>query len=507
MPSRLSLARDRRHVLRGAVRSALVALVCACGEIDDATAPASGGAAVSAVAAVRAAAWPVTGAASDYDALLAMVGDARVVLLGESTHGTREFYRERARITQRLIRERGFTAVAVEGGWGEAYRVNEYVRGLGADVGAEQALAEFTRFPRWMWAYTEVRDLVQWMRTYNEGQPESADVGFYGLDIQSLGPAVTTLARVLAGLDPTLAERVRERLTCLTRYGDDEQAYGSAVASSPAASCQGAVAVAVEEVRQGASARPSDPARAESWFAAVRSAEVVAHAEEYVRAQYTGGTSTWNLRDRRMAEGLQALETHLASVPGRSARVVVWAHNTHTGDARETDSAERGELNLGQLARERLGAASVNVGFLTFTGTVFAAPDWGAEGRVDDLRPALSGSFASMLHDVATGGGPRDFLLVLRGESPAASALADWRLERAVGVVYLPATERQSHYFAARLSRQFDAVIHVDSSSALRPLPAGAATRLAAAPRTRQAAGAGTAQRTAPKSIRVFPKM
>ena len=461
------LARSRRS---GAVATLLVALLASCGRNDPSTAPTPDADTQRTVATVRSAAHPITGAATDYDPLLTLIGDARVVLLGEATHGTHEFYRERARITQRLIRERGFTAVAVEGGWGETYRVNEFVRGMGADAGAQQALSDFTSFPQWMWANTDVRDLVQWIRTHNQAQPASQDVGFYGLDIQAFGPPMQTLLRTLGSVDAAAAERVRTRLSCLMPYREDPQRYGAAAARSSEASCQSAVAAVVSEVRARAAARPSDPMQAEALFAAVRSAEVVAHAEEYYRAMYEGGQSTWNLRDRRMDQGLQALETHLASVPGRAPKVVVWAHNTHTGDARQTESGEQGELNIGQLARERLGTGAVNVGFLTYAGTVYAAPDWGAAGRVYDLRPALAGSYSSLLHDVRTAGGPREFLVVLRGQSAVAAALAEPRLERAVGVIYAPQTERQSHYFTAKLARQFDVVIYVDSSTAVQPL-------------------------------------
>ena len=471
MPSLLAPTHPRsRSRSRRALTALLAVVLTACGRNDPATAPAPAAGTEEAVAAIRAAAHPITGAAADYDPLLTLIGDARVVLLGEATHGTHEFYRERARITQRLIRERGFTAVAVEGGWGETYRVNEYVRGLRPDASAEQALSDFTTFPRWMWANTDVRDLVQWIRTHNEAQPAAQDVGFYGLDIQALAAPMQTLLRTLGGVDPALADRVRSRLACLSPYADDPQRYGAAVARSSEASCQSAAAAVLADVRARAAARPADPVQAEALFAAVRSAEVITHGEEYYRALYAGTQSTWNLRDRRMDEGLRALETHLASVPGRAPKVVVWAHNTHTGDARQTESGEQGELNIGQLARERLGTGAVNVGFLTYAGTVFAAPDWGAAGRVYDLRPALAGSYASLLHDVRAAGGPREFLLVLRGQSAVAAALTEPRLERAVGVIYAPQTERQSHYFTARLARQFDVAIYIDSSSAVTPL-------------------------------------
>jgi erythromycin esterase-like protein len=426
---------------------------------------------------VRAAARPVAGQAGDYDALLDLVGDARVVFLGESTHGTHEFYRERARITERLVREKGFSAVAVEGDWPETFRVNEYVRGRGADAGAEQALAGYARFPRWMWRNEDVRDLAARLRAHNDARPAAADVGFYGLDVYSLAASIAVVERYLTGAHPASGERVRALYDCFAPYGDDPQRYGQA-AGRGGASCRAAAAAALDTVRARVGASPAapaaDPADAEARFSALRNAHAVANAEEYFRTSYAGGESTWNLRDRRMAENLEAVEGHVAALTGRPARVVVWAHNTHAGDARHTESAAQGELNIAQLVRDRLGPAAVSVGFLTHRGTVFAAPDWDREGRVYDLRPALRGSYGELLHAASTGAAP-NFLVLLRAGHAAADPgatelLARERLERAVGVVYRPESERQSHYFTARLARQFDAVVFVDASTAVRPL-------------------------------------
>ncbi len=455
-----------RRAVRAAAAAA-AALAAACGRAPASPAPTPDVAA--AAAAVRAAAHPVAGAPADYDALLALVGDARVVFLGESTHGTHEYYRERARLTQRLVREKGFTAVAVEGDWPDTYRVNEYVRGRGADAGPEQALAGYTRFPRWMWRNEEVRDLAAWLRAHNDARPDAEDVGVYGLDVYSLAASAAAVERYLAGVDPAAAERARAHYRCFAPYGGDPQRYGEA-AGRGTASCAPAAAAVLDSLRARSGTRPADPAAAEALFSALRNAHAVANAEEYYRTLYRGGESTWNLRDRRMAEGLEALEGHLSAAAGRPAKIVVWAHNTHAGDARHTESASQGELNIGQLVRDRLGAAAVSVGFFTHRGTVLAAPDWDRPGRVYDLRPALPGSVSDVFHAAAAGGGPPAFVVVLRGAGPAAEALAAERLERAVGVVYRPDTERQSHYFRARLARQFDAAVFVDQSSAVRPL-------------------------------------
>ena len=418
------------------------------------------------VAAVRAAAHPVAGAPSDYDPLLAMIGDARFVLLGESTHGTHEYYRERARITQRLVLEKGFTAIAVEGDWPDTDRVNRYVRGLGGDRTAEEALGDYTRFPNWMWGNEDVLELVRWLRAHNDARPPERRVGIYGLDVYSLYTSAPRVVSYLAEVDPAAARRARERYACFDPYRSDPQRYGAAAAADPRASCATQAAAVRDELAMRAAARPADPAEAEALFSALRNAHAVVNGEEYFRTLHAGGASTWNIRDQRMAETLDALEAHLAATTGGPAKIVMWAHNTHAGDARHTDAGARGELNLGQLMRERHQQGAVLVGFFTYTGTVLAAPDWGRPGRVHDVRPALPGSYSDVLHDA----GARDLLLILRGGGAAAAELAAPRLERAIGVVYKPHTERQSHYFTARLSQQFDAVVYVDSSSAVRPL-------------------------------------
>jgi erythromycin esterase-like protein len=453
--------RPSRHLR--ALASLLLILAAGCESTSavrdtDPTAPSD-----AAAAAVREAAHPVTGAPRDYDPLITAVGDARIVLLGEQTHGTHEFYRERARITQRLVLEKGFTAVAVEGDWPDTYRVNEYVRGLGGDASAEAALGDYSRFPAWMWGNEDVRELVRWLRAHNDARPTSEDVGIYGLDVYSLYPSLDAVVEYLAATDPAAAARARQQYACFETHRPDPQRYGSAART---ASCRAQAAAVLQELEQRAATRPPDPVAAERLFSALRNAHAVANAEEYFRTSYAGGESTWNIRDQRMSETLNALETHLAAASGRPAKIVVWAHNTHAGDARHTQSGEQGELNIGQLVRQRLGAASLLVGFFTYTGTVFAAPDWDRPGRVYDLRPALAGSFADVFH----ASGRRDFLLVLRAGEEAAERLAEPRLERAVGVVYVPQSERQSHYFMARLSRQFDAAVFFDTTSAVRPL-------------------------------------
>ncbi|HLL56274.1 MAG TPA: erythromycin esterase family protein [Myxococcaceae bacterium] len=419
------------------------------------------------VAAIRAAAHRLNGGARDYDPLLAITREATFVLLGESTHGTDEFYRERARITRRLVEEQGFTAMAIEGDWPAAERVNRYVRGMGSDRSATEALTGFTRFPEWMWPNAPTRELVEWMRGYNAGKPAEAQVGFYGMDLYSLTESVDAMVRTLETIDPGAARATRQRLRCFESYRDRPEAYGEAAASREARSCRDEAAAVVTDLQRrfAAAPRPADAAQAEARFSVLQNARLVKNAEEYYRSMFAGRVSSWNLRDRHMAETLDALSAHLQA-GGRTPKVVAWAHNTHMGDARVTEPGEQGEWNVGQLMRQRADGRTVLVGFTTYTGTVLAARQWGGRAERRPLRPALPGSYGALFHDTNVG----NFLLVFRGNEALQSVLEKPRLERAVGVLYLPETERASHYFLASLSRQFDAVIHFDTTHAVAAL-------------------------------------
>ena len=422
------------------------------------------------MAALSAAAQPLRGKDDDYNALMEQVGDSRLVMLGEATHGTQEFYRERMRITQRLIREKGFSAVVIEGDWPDSYRVNQYVRGLGRDTSAEQALSGFTRFPRWMWSNTVVRDLTQWMRSHNSALPPgSPRVGFYGMDLYSLPRSADAVIEDLQALDASAASRARTRYQGFARYRTTPELYGLAVQNDPNENQE---RVAREQLVELQRAYNAGKNRREEWFSALQNARVVKNAEEYYRVSYGGGESSWNLRDRHMADTLDALLAHLGTV-AKPAKIVVWAHNSHVGDARHTAMGESGEWTVGQLMRQRHAARTFLLGFTTYSGTALAANEWGQPGQVQRVRPALPGSFAALFHDT----GIKNFLLPLRGQGDLVLSMAEPRLERAIGVVYLPQTERESHYFEARMSKQFDAVIHIDASNALQPLRPENATR------------------------------
>jgi erythromycin esterase-like protein/adenine/guanine phosphoribosyltransferase-like PRPP-binding protein len=419
------------------------------------------------VGAVRQRAQRLTGSTADYDHLLHGIGDARVVLLGEATHGTHEFYRERAIITRKLIAEKGFAAVAVEADWPDAYRVNRFVRGIGADEEGVDALGNFLRFPTWMWRNADVLDFVGWLRTHNEKKAGTDRAGFYGLDLYSLRTSMQAVLMYLAKVDPEAAHRARRRYACFDRFGEELQEYGYAAGFGLTASCEEEVVSQLVELhrRSAEYARRDGRIAPDEFFHAEQNARLVRNAEAYYRTMFRGRAESWNLRDQHMAETLVELLTFLErSRP--NARVVVWAHNSHLGDARATQMHEQGELNLGQLVRERFGSSAVNVGFTTYTGTVTAASEWDAPPHRKQVRPGLAGSYERLFHET---GIPR-FLLPLRFDPELASALAGPHLERAIGVIYAPETERASHYFHARLPEQFDFVLHFDETRAVEPL-------------------------------------
>ena len=417
---------------------------------------------------VEGAARPIEGTAHDYDPLLNLIADARFCLLGEATHGTFEFYRERAEITKRLIKEKDFTAVAVEADWPDAFRVNRYVRGLGDDKNANEALAGFKRFPTWMWRNTVMLDFVEWLREYNASLPSNArSVGFYGLDLYSLYTSIEAVLNYLNKIDPDAAKRARYRYSCFEHFGEDTQAYGYAASFDMTESCEAEVIDQLIELRRRAADYASRDGRVaqDEFFFAEQNARLVLNAERYYRTMFQGRVESWNLRDRHMAETLNALVTHL-NAQEQQAKVALWEHNSHLGDARATYMADYGELNVGQLVREKYADDAILIGFTTYTGTVTAASDWGGSAERKRVRPALKESYEALFHE-------RDganFLLTLRDNKPISTALQGPKLERAIGVIYLPQTERQSHYFPARLSRQFDAVIHLDETHALEPL-------------------------------------
>ena len=426
---------------------------------------------VDRVVAINKAAHPIRGKSGDYDELLDLIGERRFVLIGEASHGTHEFYRERARLTRRLIDEHGFTAVAVEADWPDAYRVHRYVMGRSADADANEALADFRRFPAWMWRNADVLEFVEWLRDRNDRHSNPArKAGFYGLDLYSLSASIEAVVAYLDRVDPAEAARARARYSCFDHVGAEGQAYGYALAHLGAPPCENEVVAQLVELRR----RSEAYLRRDGWvaedelFYAEQNARLVRNAEEYYQQMYRAEISSWNLRDRHMAGTLDALIGHLDLREPRS-KIVVWEHNSHIGDARSTSMGSRGELNVGQLARQRYGSNTALIGFSTYSGEVTAASNWDEPAERKRVRPALPGSYEALLHEADESA----FWIDTAGPD-ARAALDAPRLERAIGVIYRPATERQSHYFTARLADQFDAVAHIDETHALRPLePSG----------------------------------
>ncbi|PYI99625.1 MAG: erythromycin esterase, partial [Verrucomicrobia bacterium] len=370
---------------------------------------------------VREIAQPLAGEACDYDPLLQLIGDARLVLLGEASHGTHEFYLERAAISRRLMAEKAFSILVIEADWPDSGRVHRYIRGSTSDANADEALSGFRRFP------------------------------IYGMDLYSLHASIEAVLSYLDKVDPGAAKRARLRYSCFDHFSRNPQQYGYAITVGAMESCEDAVVQQLVELRQKSVEFLSrdGEAAAEELFFAEQNARLVKDAEQYYRSMFRGRASSWNLRDQHMVETIENLVAHLNG--SRQPKAIVWAHNSHLGDARATEMSHYGEVNVGQLIRERFGNEVVLIGFSTHHGTVTAASDWGAPAERKNVRPALEGSYEDLFHQT---GLPR-FWIDLRGAGQI-GVLQQRRIERAIGVIYRPETERLSHYFHARLPEQFD---------------------------------------------------
>jgi len=414
---------------------------------------------------------PLVGRDRDHDALLDRIGEARFVLLGEATHGSHEIYRERARITKRLIEEKGFDAVAIEGDWPDVHRLNRWVKGTSNDRDADAALSSFARFPTWMWRNQEMIEFARWLRARNDARaartPERRKIEVYGLDLYSLYASMDAVLTYLDRVDPAAAERARARYACFDQVGKDSTAYAYAAGLGPA-SCEHEVVQQLREMSQRAleHARNDGGSAGDELFHVEQNARLVKSAEEYYRSMFRGAVVTWNLRDRHMADTLGAIVQHLDRELHRTSKVCVWAHNSHLGDARATEMSREGELNVGQLVRERYARDAFLVGFTTYEGQVSAASDWDGPVEKMALRPALEGSYEALFHGLAMPA----FTLLPDASGRLPDVLRRERLERAVGVVYRPETERRSHWFGAHLADQFDAVVHIDRTQAVEPL-------------------------------------
>jgi erythromycin esterase-like protein len=423
---------------------------------------------MSTAQSIREAVHPLWNEPDAFDPLLNEIGNRRFVLIGEASHGTHEFYATRAQITRRLIQEKGFTAVIVEADWPDAYRVNRYVRGFHDDENADQALSGFKRFPQWMWRNKDVLEFVSWLRAYNDSLKQGeTKTGFYGMDLYSLYASIAAVLEYLDPLDHAAAIRARYRYACFEHFAEDPQSYGYAAGFDLGRSCEDVVVQQLMDLRRHANQYTArDGLMAEDeFFAAEQNARLIKNAEKYYRSMFRGRVSSWNLRDQHMAETICALVEFLDQHQTRT-KIVVWAHNSHLGDARATEMSAAGELNVGQLLRQKYGQNVFITGFTTHAGTVTAASDWDAPAQVKEVRPSLSGSYERLFHDVQV----PQFLMSLGAGGRAAELLRDPRLERAIGVIYRPQTERMSHYFQAALPQQFDAVIHWDQTRAVEPL-------------------------------------
>ncbi|WP_245215300.1 erythromycin esterase family protein [Pararoseomonas baculiformis] len=396
-----------------------------------------------------------------FGSLFDRFAQARVVLLGECSHGTSEFYRARAAITRRLIEEHGFTILAAEADWPDAAVIDRQVRGRPPAPDAE---APFRRFPTWMWRNTDVADFLGWLRQWNAGRDAKRQAGFYGLDLYNLSGSIEAVLRYLDRVDPEAAAVARERYGCLMPWMEEPQDYGRMALSRGYAPCEeGAVKTLRDLLEKRRDYAGED---GESFLDAAASARLVKNAEEYYRVMYYGGSRSWNLRDTHMFETLCSL----LEAKGPQSRAVVWAHNSHIGDASRTDMGrERGELNIGQLCRERFGRDAALIGFGTHTGTVACASDWDEPMEVKRVNPSRPDSYERLAHD----SGVERFLLDLReGRHDSLRArLMEERLERFIGVIYRPETERWSHYSTCVLPEQFDAYVWFDETRAVTPLP------------------------------------
>jgi protein-L-isoaspartate(D-aspartate) O-methyltransferase len=397
--------------------------------------------------------------AADLNPLMDRIGSARIVLLGEATHGTSEFYRMRERITRDLVVNKGFRFVAIEADWPDAARVDHYVRHFRYPPSEWTA---FARFPTWMWRNTEVRDFVSWLRKHNGTAEAGERVAFHGLDLYSLYDSIRSVLNYLDEVDPQSARVARERYGCLTPWQRDPATYGHAALTGSYPTCESDVARTLADLL--ANRRAYAEHDGERFLDAEQNARLVANAERYYRIMYYGSRASWNLRDTHMFETLK----NLLAFHGADSKAVVWAHNSHIGNAAATEMAARGEYNIGQLCREEYGEKAYLIGFGTNSGTVAAATEWDGPMEVKKVRPAHPDSYEHLCH--ATGLARFMVGLRSRGELCGPTRLGRERLERAIGVIYRPETELASHYFQANLPQQFDEYVWFDDTRAVTPL-------------------------------------
>lgn len=434
-------------------------------------------------------AQPLGRSGMDYDFLTQAIcrhaKGKNVVLIGEATHGTAEFYRIRAEVTKHLIVEEGFDAVAVEADWPDTYRVNRFVSGVSDDTEADAALSDFQRFPTWMWRNTEVLAFVTWLRAYNQGSGrckrpadrsdqrfqagQKEPIGFYGLDLYSMTTSMEAVLAYLDRIDPKEAAAARARYACFGQFINDPQAYGYAIVSGLWDSCEQEVIAQLMQLQQKARLyiEREGVFAGNEYFSAQQNAELVKNAEEYYRAMFRGAAQYMEFEiSSHVRNAGEACRTSGCS-SGRESKIVVWAHNSHLGNAAATDMGRRGEINIGQLVAEKYANKGFRIGFSTSRGTVTAASDWDGPAENKTINVPLPGSYEEIFSRLEK----KCFYLDLGAGNEAANMLSGERLQRAIGVIYRPETERMSHYFHTSLPKQFDFMIHVDETEAVAPLP------------------------------------
>ncbi len=411
---------------------------------------------------------PLTGEKDQYDNLLNRIGDARFVLLGEASHGTHEFYQSRIEISRQLILKKGFMAIAIEGDWPDVYPIHRFIKGTGADK-PEEALEKFKRFPQWMWRNTTIPPFISWLREHNETLSDASQkIGFYGMDLYSLNASIEAVISYLKKVDPDAAEKAKIRYGCFDSLGVDPQTYGYLTKLGIKKNCIKEALDQLLEMQHKSFdyLKENSITDEDAYFYATQNARLVKNAERYYRSMFEGTDPSWNIRDTHMADTINILAEHLEKRFEHPAKIIIWAHNSHLGDARATEMSERGELNLGQLMREQHGREVFSIGFSTYEGHMAAASNWDEAVECKAVVPGMEGSYEALFHDLSQ----NNFILPLRQDETLEHWLQLPRLQRAIGVIYRPESERYSHYFFTRLTYQFDNVIHFDKTNALQPL-------------------------------------
>ncbi len=396
--------------------------------------------------------------AADLDPLIEAIGEKRVVLLGEASHGTSEYYTWRTAITKRLIQEKGFNFIAVEGDWPDCYQVNQFITGQTEAHSPAQVLSTFNRWPTWMWGNWEIAALVEWLHAHNQTQPQAQKAGFYGIDVYSLWDSLQEILKYLEQRDGQAVAAAHKAFSCFEPYSEDPQEYARAVAFV-SQDCEDEVVHMLSSLRKKAMPQSSGSL---TDFSAEQNALIAVNAERYYRAMIAGGGNSWNVRDRHMMETL----VRLMNFYGPDSKAIVWEHNTHIGDARATDMARNGMVNVGQLAREHWGNGLVfSVGFGSYEGTVIASKEWGAPMQVMPVPPARENSFEQLLHQLSP-----DNKLLLSSDIRKAGLLNSKIGHRAIGVVYHPSSERWGNYVPSLIPERYDAFMYIDKTRALHPL-------------------------------------